>query len=209
MEKVWTSPNQVYADVNRVLVGSLLRLEPNEADRKRLRRISSDLFAGKLNIHGCGHCQDIAPLLLLRFGDGRSLPSLRRIVNKKDAKQRWPLVRASAFVLAGYSRDDYHTVRKAAGALHDNQLATLVQLVKRIQKYDEVPGRFHQRLIIRFDSVAGQRHIDMQCIASARLLGLCNRKKVKEWLSNKKASLLKEDLSTYDKAIIKRLWPSS
>ena len=49
----------------------------------------------------------------------------------------------------------------------------------------------------------------MQCIASARLLGLCNRKKVKEWLSNKKASLLKEDLSTYDKAIIKRLWPSS
>jgi hypothetical protein len=86
-----------------------------------------------------------------------------------------------------------------------NSLADVVKLIERIQKYDDVPVRYHTRLKIRFDSVSGKTYVDMRALLTIRLLKLSKAPRVARWITDWKAQALAKSISPYDKGLIARL----
>jgi hypothetical protein len=207
VQSVWSNSEQVYADVNVVLTETILRLEPSHEERLIICTFASDLLRGGSSIAGYRDCSAVAPLILLRFADRRSLPILRRCFASRVEYLPAATVRSSAIVYLSYGRDEFIQVRRVAARLFQNNLAEIVRLVERILKYDEVPLRFSPRLDARFDSVARRSFIDMRSVLSARLLALNRKKAVTNWLTKKKIELQNSSISSYDKRLLERLLP--
>ena len=69
-QRAWTDAEQVYEDVNVILMEKLLLLETNARQSAEVRRIGSGLLSGKIKLRVGGEpCGSVAPLLVLRFGD--------------------------------------------------------------------------------------------------------------------------------------------
>src|SRR5260221_617517 len=148
---------------------------------------------------------EIAPLLLLRFGDGRSARLLKTCLERDLERKPTSVVRACAVVYLSYGGGYFDHVRRIAARVLRNPLGELVKMVEKIRDYDEMPLRFIPRLDVRFDAVAGKHYLDMRAILQGRLLALNPKPRVGQWLRDKKRSLLKAKLSAYDKRLIRRL----
>ena len=203
--KLLQHPQQVYPDVSVAVLESLLRVEAVADDARTIRRLASDSLAGKLRIPGAAECMAVAPLLLLRFGDRRSLPLLRRTLQEEYIAGHTPVVRSIAFVCASYGVDEFHAVRRVASKLLRSPLPEMVRLVERVQQYDVVPDRYKGRLELRFDAVAGCDYVDMRTLLTARLLLLSKKATIKVWVMNWKRDKLARNISDYDRSLIQRL----
>jgi hypothetical protein len=205
-ERLWEHPEQSYSSVNLALCEALLRLEPAPAEARRIRQIGSGLLSGGYAIANAVECAAVAPLLLLRFGDRRSQPLLRRTFDGLGDKRPPEVIRAAAVVFASYGRAEFQAARRATARLHRSNLVEMVRFIERILEYTEVPGSYKARLNPRGDSVAGTKYVDMRSILAARVLALNDRPKVRSWLRVKMRELRdRQGLSTYDKSLIDRL----
>jgi|GEM_PF-2112551 len=208
VEAVWNHPEQVYDGVNRVLAESLLRLEATRSDARTVRRMASEFLARKRRIAGWRECCAVAPLLILRYGDKRSLPLLRRFAEGNSSEMPFSAARSAAIVYASFGGEQFGHIRRLASRLHSNYLAMLIRMVERIRAYKDVPGRLKARMNPAYDAVSHRQYFDMRSLLAARLLGLNRRKAVSRWLADKRKALLGGSLSDYDKAMVTRLWPS-
>ncbi len=196
---------QVYPDVNVSLVESLLRVEASDQTATRIRSLGSRLLKREIQIAGADDCRVIAPLILLRFGDRRSLPLLRRAFGDAERREPSALIRSAAIVYASYGVDEFREVRKAASKLLRNNLSETIRFLEEIRGYTDIPERYKARLTSAFDSVAGARFVDMRTILTARLLSLGPGKRVRDWVAQWRNKLLAEPISTFDKQLIRRL----
>ena len=146
VEGLLRHPEQVYPDVNVALVESLLRLEPQPEEAKRIRHLASDLLSGRLNVPGSDHLAAVAPLLLLRFADRRSLPLLKRCYENQDGKTPAPAVRAAAVVYSSFGTDAFQVVHDSASKTLRNHLSSLVRLVEKIREWGAVPNSYKNRM---------------------------------------------------------------
>jgi hypothetical protein len=205
--RAWNDAEQVYEDVNVTLFERLLLLETDANQSAEIRRIGSELLSGKMKLQVGGElCAAVAPLLLLRFGDRRSRPSLRRCFDGTRDKASERTVRSAAIVYASYGIDEFREVRRAAARLWKHQLADMVRLAERIMKYEKVPDRFKLRLKPFQDSSLGKQYIDMRNLLAVRLLCLNRRSRVVAWLRDERRKLLQAGLSPFDKALVGRLF---
>lgn len=198
---------QVYPDVNLTLVEGTLRLEPSKSEALHLRILATNILSGAWKHRGRDLCMQVAPLLLLRFADGRSMARLRTIVNSRAVCMSMPVIRASAIVYASCGGTQFQDIRRSASKMWINPLADIVRLIERIRGYTEVPGSYAQRLNSCFDSVLGCPYVDMRSVLAARLLTLNTKSPVRKWLSQKIDSLSKAGVSEYERRMLTRLLP--
>lgn len=207
VDQVLNDSEQVYPDVNFQLIESLLKLEPATPEKTRLRKLAQEIHSGKRSFSGSDSCKTLVPLLYLRFGDKRNIRRLAGSVGVRLDTLPAPVTRSICAVLASCGLSEFATVKSAASRLLRNHLSEFVKMVDRIQGFKRVEGRFKARIGINRDSITGAKYIDMRAILSARLLGLCSHPTVTTWLASKKAALLADDISDFDKKLIRRLWP--
>lgn len=196
---------QIYADVNVALIESLLRLEAGRLESSKIRKLASALLSGKMNIPGIAECKAVAPLIILRFGDKRSLPLLRRCLDEEKSVIPGPLFRAAAVVYSSYGDKEFREVRRFASKLMRNHLANVVKLVEHIRGYSDVPARFRARLQLRYDPVEGAHYVDMRALLTARLLNLAKERRVSDWVRAWKANTLAQAISRFDRRLVRKL----
>jgi hypothetical protein len=199
------NPEQVYPDVNVALVESLLRLEPSRTDITRIRRLGVALLTRKVVIPGADHCAVIAPLLLLRFGDRRSIPLLKRMLDDPDRIASSGVVRSCAIVYASFGSEYFQAIRKSASKLLRNHLSQTVRFIGEIRRYETVPDRYRARIYVGKDSVAGCMFVDMRVLLMACLLMSSNSKNVADWVADWKKGALKKSVSDFDRRLMRRL----
>jgi hypothetical protein len=205
VNKALTHPEQVYPDVNHALLESLLRAEAGKREARLIRQWAVKLLRGRTSNVGAQACVEVAPLLLLRFGDGRSARLLKTCLDRDLDRQPTSILRACAVVYLSYGNSYFEHVRRVAARVLRNPLGDLVKMVEKIRDYDEMPERFNPRLALRFDAVKGTHYVDMRSILQGRLLALNSKPSIGNWLRNKKRILLRSTLSAYDKRLIKKL----
>jgi hypothetical protein len=199
---ILSHPEQVYADVSVAIVESLLRIEAAGKDAVEIRRLASSLLKRERSMPGSEDCAAIAPLLILRFGDRRSLPLLKRTVEDTHRVQPAAVVRAAAITYASFGVGEFRTVRATAAKLLRNHLSETVRFLEEIQNYQEVPNRYKARLRLGWDAVAGLRFFDMRVLLMARLLMLNDRRAIRVWIRDLKDTALRDSLSSFDQRLI-------
>lgn len=205
VEGLMDSPEQVYPDVNVAMAESLLRLEPSQAEVPRLRKLARRLLLREKSLPGSDDCAAVGPLLILRFGDRRSLPTLRSCFENHDLKIPLQCVRAAGIVYSSYGVKSFDEMRHVAGAMLRNHLSTLVRLVAEIQACADVPDRYKARLGLSWDSVAGLKYMDMRVVLMARLLLLSKSRAVHDWVVEWRNRISREEISDYDRLLLSRL----
>ena len=198
---------QVYPDVNLQLTESLLRIEPPAATARNIRRFASGLIKQTPAWPGAVHCAAVAPLLMLRYADKRSLPTLRAAFSTRLDELPQEVVRASSIVYASYDRTHLAHLRRAAAKLLRNHLSEMVRFLERIQSYQEVPDRFKNRLHLRRDKITGEHYVDMRTLLTARLLAHSRGPKVKTWLLDWRQQVVQRTTSKYDHRLLRHLLP--
>ena len=196
---------QIYPDVNVALTEGLLRLEADRFESRKIRSLAAVFLSGKSNVPGAAECKTLAPLLILRFGDKRSLPLLKRCFNDDKSPVSAPLLRAAAVVYSSYGDTEFGQVRRSASRLMRNHLADVVRLVERLRKSTDVPMRYRARLRPRYDSVARMHYVDMRALLTVRLLRLAKAPRVAKWVSDWKTDVLSQPISAYDRRLVGRL----
>jgi hypothetical protein len=206
VQSVWAHPEQVYPDVNIALVESLLRLEPNNRQKTLIRSLAVQFLKKNNGLVGHYECAAVAPLLLFRFGDRRSLPSLRTCFEQKVDTFPTAVIRSAAVVYLGYGLREFRAVRKLSAKLFRNNLSEIIRLVERIMGYSEVPGSYKARLTLRYDSLLRKNYFDTRSVLAARLLAFNGSRNVKGWLRTKKRDLMRSKISSFDKQLISNLF---
>jgi hypothetical protein len=196
---------QIYEDVDLVLVESLLRLEPSSRQSVVLTKMALEML--KQIGNGERHVAFAPPvcLLLVRFGNAKGKAQLRRCFEERVLVKHSELVRASAIAYATFGRGEFNVVKRSASGLLTNTLALMVKMVRRIKKMERVPDRFKSRLSIRYDSVSNKHYIDMRTFVAGRLLRLNRRASVRAWISQWARSTRSNKLSKFDKKLLRRL----
>ena len=205
VQELWNHEEQVYPDVNHCLAEGLLRLEPEREEAREIRALASQLLMGKLKITGWKHCAALSPLIILRYGDRRSLPLLKRLVKSMEASPHPAVAKAVAAVYASYGTDEYKEVVDSASRLQDNYLAHFLQMLNASRRFTEVPERFKIRREPIADTVAGHKRIDIRRLLILRLLMLNRNRKVTRWVMESKDWMLRQKISEFDKNLIDRL----
>ncbi len=204
-DKVKAHPEQIYPDLDLALTEGLLRIEGDRFIGRQVRATATRLLSGNQMPSQANLSRMLSPLLLLRFGDRRSLPLLERCFDDEKSFSPIPLLRASAIVFASYGEREFTQVRKSAARWMRNDLSTVVKLIERIRKYDDVPDRYKSRLRPRFDPVAGIKYVDSRALLTVRLLRLAKAARVAKWVADWKANTLADSVSPFDKAFVRRL----
>ena len=203
-ESIWSTEEQIYTDVNLALAERLLRIEAEGHEAARIRRVGSEILRGRRHFVGWEACAAIAPLLILRFGDRRSLRTLRNVVSSLD-KVRPAVGKAAAVVYASYGSREYQEVVDAASKLRDNYLSDFLSMLELALAYTSVPKRFLTRKEPSFDPISRGMRLDIRKLLVLRLLRLNDRTSVSLWLKDAQAWMLSRDISTFDKTLIGRL----
>jgi hypothetical protein len=198
-------PEQIYPNVNVTLIDSLLRLEADKSDSMRIRSLAASVLSGRTTAPGAAECKALAPLLILRFGDKRSLPLLKRCFDDDKSPASPPVLRAAALVYSSYGDKEFIQVRRSASRLMRNHLADVVKLIERIRKSTDVPVRYKARLRPRYDSVAGAHYLDVRTLLTVRLLHMAKASRVARWVTDWKANILTQPISSYDRRLVGRL----
>lgn len=207
VEALLHDPEQVYADVNYQLVESLLKLSPEPMTAKRLQKMSTQIFDQTIRFPGDADARALAPLIILRYGDGRNLRSLFTKLQRHADGLPQNTTRALCAVVGGCKKAGFDVVQDTASRLLRNHLSEFVKLVIRIREFDSVPGRFKTRVALSKDSITGADYVDMRAVLSARILGLCTHKTVNDWLADTKTKIKASGISPFEVALIERLWP--
>jgi len=203
-DAVLAHQEQVYADVNLVVFESFLRLEATGSEAAKIRRIATTVVKRERILPGREDCAAIAPLLMLRFGDRRSLQFLKRTLEDPERAQPAAVIRAAAITYAGLGIKEFVVVRKSAARLLRNHLSETIRFIEEVRRYSEVPDRFKARLRLGWDAVAGKRFLDMRTVLTVRLIMLNDRRAIQDWVRDWKTSLLKDSISEFDRKIIAR-----
>ncbi len=205
MDGLMKAEEQIYPDVNAALTEGLLRLEANGFEAGRIRILATGFLSSKKNVSGIGECKTLAPILILRFGDKRSLRLLKRCFNDDKSAISAPLLRAAAVVYSSYGAREFREVRRSASRLMRNHLADVVRLLERIRKYTDVPVRYTARLRPRYDPVARTQYIDIRALLTVRLLRLAKAPRVIRWITDWRTQVLRQGISPYHRRLVKRL----
>lgn len=203
--RLWKHEEQVYPDVNQVLAKGLLKLEPGATEAKAIRKIASALLSGKYSMLGWQRCAALAPLLILRYGDRRSLPLLKKLVNNLEDVPHPSIAKAVVAVYVSYGAAEYQEAVSAASRLRDNHLGHFLRMLAVSIHYETVPERFKIRREPVYDPVAGKKRIDTRKLLVLRLLCLNEGKTVKKWIHDTRESMTKQDISDFDKRLVARL----
>ena len=205
-DTIWSAEEQVYTDVNVAVAEGLLRVEAGHPDVPRIRRAAGELLRGRRHFPGSEACAALAPLLILRFGDRRSLRTLRRAVTSLATLH--PAVgKAAAVVYASYGHTEYQEVVAAASRLRDNYLSDFLSMLDLALTYQSVPKRFLTRRDAIFDPISRRRRFDIRRLLVLRLLRLNEGAAVGQWLHNAKVWMLKQDVSMFDKNLVRKMFP--
>ena len=202
---MWKHAEQVYPDVNRDLAEGLLLVEAHGKDALYYRNLASKLLAGQLKFPGSDACAAIAPLLILRFGDRRSLPRFRKIVKHLSDDTHPAIGKAVAVVYASYGINEYKEVINAASKLRNNYLSQFLRMLDIALEYQNVPERFKIRRQPIHDPVSGQRRIDMRRLLVLRLLNLNSRRSILKWIDDTRRWIIEQQISSFDKKLVKKL----
>ena len=202
---IWNHNEQVYPDVNRDLAEGFLLVEAHGKDALYYRNLASKLLAGQFQFPGLDACAAIAPLLILRFGDRRSLPRFRKIVKYLSDDTPPAIGKAVAVVYASYGRSEYEDVIKAASKLRNNYLSQFIRMLDIALEYQDVPERFKIRRKPIYDSVSGQYRIDMRKILILRLLNLNDRRSISKWIDDIRLWIMEQEISSFDKKLVKKV----
>jgi hypothetical protein len=205
LDMLMQHPEQIYPDVNVTLIDSLLRLEAGGWESRRIRTLAASFLSGNATLPGAAECRALAPLLILRFGDRRSLPLLRRCFDDEKSPVSAPVLRAAALVYSSYGDREFAQVRRSASRLLRNHLADVVRLIERLRRSREIPVRYVARLQLRYDSVAQIRYVDMRTLLTVRLLHLARAPVVTRWVSTWKVNALSAAITPYDRRLVNRL----
>jgi hypothetical protein len=197
-------PEQIYPDVNLTLIESFLRLEPDVGQARVLRSFAISLLRGGIRFAGCTHCEVTAPLLLLRFADRRSAPTLLSYVRRNLDKADDVSLRASAITYSSFGSSHFTKVRDVASTAQKNFLAMIVRLIERIREYESIPEGYAARLTLRNDAVQQRRYVDMRTLLSARLLMLNSSPNVRRRFQVIVAKWKKAAISGFDVHLIER-----
>jgi hypothetical protein len=203
---VWAHEEQVYPDVNLAVAEGLLKLEADWVTARDIRAVAVGWLRTPVVDPAFADCTALAPLLILKFGDRRSLPRLSACIERKPDRLPATTVRAAAVVFSSYGRNEFNRMRQSAAKLMYGELAEMVRMIERIFAYNEVPQRFAARIRNDADSVAGRFRLDVRSVLTARLLSLNGKPKVLKWLRERRATMLQE-LSEYDRQLLRRLLP--
>ena len=202
---VWSEEEQVYADVNVAFAEGLLRVEAKGREVAAIRRTARDLFRCRRRFPGSEACAAIAPLLILRFGDRRSLPTLRRAIASLATLH--PAVgKAAAVVYASYGQQEYSEVVAAASKLRDNYLSDVLSMLAVALTYQSVPNRFLTRRDTVFDPISGGARVDVRRLLVLRLLHLNRQVAVRRWLDETEVWMLQQKVSTFDKDLVRKMF---
>jgi hypothetical protein len=197
---------QIYPDVNLVALESLLRVEATGNDARAIRHLASNILRGGSSRWKGTVFGGPAVLLILRFGDGRSLPLLRTAVIKAERGYAAEHdARATAIVYSSFGASQFTFVRRVAARQMRNPLAAVVRVIEAIRAYREVPNRYKNRLRLSYDSVSDAKFIDMRILLMARLLSLSKNKSVRNWATQWARNRRAESVSRFDKLMIRRL----
>jgi hypothetical protein len=205
MMRLWKHDEQVYPDVNQQLAEGLLKVETTPVEARLIRKIASDLLTHKYEIPGWQRCAALAPLLILRYGDRRSLPLLKKIVGNIENVPHPAIAKAVMAVYVSYGEKEYHEAVNSASHLRNNYLAHFLRMLEVSIQYEIVPERFKIRREPTYDSVAGRKRIDMRKLLVLRLLRLNNKKPVRKWVRDTREWMKKQDVSSFDKHLVLRL----
>ena len=205
IQSIWTSPEQIYEDVNLIATESLLRVEGSTDERRQIRGLASALLYRRLKFPGYQLSASIAPLLVLRFGDARSLPLLKSTFTAQRSFFPKRVIRSASIVYASYGVKQYEEVREVAAHLDSNYLAEAVRLVERILKYEKVPTYYNKRFDLRFDPITKTSFIDMRSLTALRLLNLNATAAVQSWVKIR-LDIWRKKVSTFDVAMLDRLF---
>lgn len=207
VEDLLSDKEQIYPDVNYQLIESLLKLSPDKSTEKRLRKLGKDILDQKLRFPGDATARALAPLLILRYGDGRSVRALFTMLQRHSENLPQDTTRAVCAVIGGCKKAGFEVVKDTASRLLRNHLSEFVKLVTRVKELESVPGRFKTRVALSKDSITGAVYLDMRAVLSARILGLCTHKTVSDWLADSKKKMKASGLSAYDAQLVEKLWP--
>ncbi|OGQ96507.1 MAG: hypothetical protein A2521_09490 [Deltaproteobacteria bacterium RIFOXYD12_FULL_57_12] len=206
LQGLWQHEEQVYPDVNRELAEGLLKLEPSSDEARTIREIASGLLSGKYKkIPGAERCAALAPLLILRYGDRRSLPLLKRHLNNLEGLALPAIAKAVVAVYVSYGDLEYRAAVDAASKLRDNYLAHFFRMLDISMQYSTVPDRFIIRREPVYDIVAGKKRIDMRKLLVLRLLRLNKKIGVRNWVRDTRDRMIKQDISDFDKGLVAKL----
>ena len=203
--QLWAHAEQVYPDVNQILAEGLLKIEATAAEARTIRLIASGLLSGKYNIPGWQRCAALAPLLILRYGDRRSLPLLKRLVDGLENVPHPAIAKAVVAVYVSYGDSEYREAVRASSELRDNHLAQFLRMLAISRQYETVPVRFKIRREPIHDSVAGKKRIDTRKLLVLRLLRLNKKKTVSAWVQDTRDWMIKQDVPDFDKRLVARL----
>ena len=202
---MWNHDEQVYPDVNRNLTEGLLFVEAHGKDALYYRNLASKLLAKQLKFPGSDDCAAIAPLLILRFGDRRSLPRFRKIVKHLSDDTHRAIGKAVAVVYASYGKREYKEVVKAASKLRNNYLSQFLRMLDVALEYENVPERFKIRRQPVYDSVSGKFRVDMRKLLVLRLLNLNNNDPVLKWIDDTREWIVGQEISSFDKKLVQKI----
>jgi len=100
---------QIYPDVDLAVTECSLRIEVDVFVARNIRSIATALLSAKKIPLGTSQCAPLAPLLILRFGDRRSLPLLQRCFDDEKITVSLPLLRAAAVTYASYGDSEFRS----------------------------------------------------------------------------------------------------
>jgi hypothetical protein len=205
VETVMNSEEQVYENVTVELFESLLLVEASGFEARQIRTIAGKFLSAGSKFVGNDQCRSIAPLIYLRFGDRRSLPFLKKVLERGARGLSAPVTRSLGLVIASFGKGEFRFVRRMASRLFNNQLSTLVLMIEALRNYPEVPERYRTRLRTQYNSTTGRAYVDMRGVLTGRLLLLNEKPKVRTWIHGWKDAVERARLSAFDRKLLKKL----
>ena len=204
-ESVWFDSEQVYSDVNVAVAERLLLVEAKGPEVSRIRRIARELLHRQGRFPGSVACAALVPLLILRFGDRRSLRTLQWAL--ASLAELHPAVgKAVAVVYASYGQAEYQEVVAAASTLRDNYLSDFLSMLDLALTWQRVPKRWLSRRSAIPDPISGNPRLDTRRLLTLRLLRLSKVTAVRQWLDSAETWMLKQNISTFDKDLVRKIF---
>lgn len=204
VRRILAHREQVYEDVQFILIESLLRLEVRGSQAKSLSELAANVLTEVASSRKNSFFANPGCLLLVRFAKRKSKRQLRRFFREKKVTHAH-LIRASAIAYSTHGSSEFNEVRKVAAQLLNNPLALMVRMVKKVQSLNDVPNRFKARLTLRYDPVAGKHYLDMRTFVAARLLKLNRRKAIGDWVRHWAEEARKKHISKFDRDLLETL----
>lgn len=200
--------HQVYESVAVSVFEAFLRTELTPPESRILLKFAVNVYTGKSTMCGARECAPIAPLLFLRFGDGRTLRRLERSFRSGADTLLPEVLRGVACVLIGSSGGKLEFIRKHASRNQRNVLSEVIRMADEILGYSKITGsRYTDRTKLFFDPLQRRYVIDMRALATLRLLDLNSTNAVRAWVTERLKYFLSKNLSEFDVALLKRLFP--